>query len=160
MHAGVSFLSYEFIRRPAEPLRLKLSPVDAVGNESHRTPPRAVSDPQLSRLNAASPGGADGAAVASTLYVLPQTLAETAPTLSSSPTSMLVFSNGPSPSASPSSSFASIPSLNMGGQAGGSPAKRKFEMDPGLRTKEGYHVIDQADIYAHVFMPLEDDKVP
>jgi hypothetical protein len=32
-------------------------------------------------------------------------------------------------------------------------------MGPPLRTKEGHAVIDQADMYAHVFLPLDDDKV-
>lgn len=73
---------------------------------------------------------------------------------------MLVISNGPSPAASPSSSFVSLPSILHDGSVGpGSLTKRKIEMGPGLRTKEGHSVIDQADMYAHVFVPLDDGKV-
>jgi hypothetical protein len=47
-----------------------------------------------------------------------------------------------------------------GGPGGiGSMSKRRAEMGPALRTKEGHAVIDQADMYAHVFLPLDDDKV-
>lgn len=85
--------------------------------------------------------------------------AEPVPALSSSPTSMLIHSNGPSPAASPSSSFVSLPAMFNGGGIGGSLSKRRAEMGPPLRTKEGHAVIDQADMYAHVFLPLDDDKV-
>lgn len=119
---------------------------NAAGLRSPRTP----ASPYTTSVAIDSPGQAS-----TTWSSVP---AEPVPALSSSPTSMLIHSNGPSPAASPSSSFVSLPAVFNGGGIGGSLSKRRAEMGPPLRTKEGHAVIDQADMYAHVFLPLDDDK--
>jgi len=73
--------------------------------------------------------------------------------IGSVPSSPFSLSNDCSPAVSPSS----LPSISI--VFNGPLAKKKSNMGPAMRTKKGYSVITQTDMYVHVLLPLDDDKV-